>query len=149
MGHGRQAPPLRSPALHHSSWAPRWFRSPTQNSLGFVSWVSSQIGIHVQENPRTNCLEKYLIELLPMLMCVLICFSHVWLFVTLRPIAFQVALSMDFPSKNTGLGCHSPGDGPNPGIEPMYPATPVLQMDSWLLSHQGSLISPIVLILRI
>ena len=30
----------------------------------------------------------------------------------------------DFPGKNTGVGCHSPspGDLPDPGIEPMSPA---------------------------
>ena len=30
----------------------------------------------------------------------------------------------DFPSKNTGVGCHflAPGDLPNPGIEPTSPS---------------------------
>ena len=52
-----------------------------------------------------------------------------------------------FPSKNTGVGCHSllqgifptPGSKlPNPGIEPMSPVSPALQADSLLLSHLGS-----------
>ena len=33
-------------------------------------------------------------------------FSHVQLFVTLRIVACQAPLSMDFPGKNTGVGCH-------------------------------------------
>ena len=32
----------------------------------------------------------------------------------------------------------SSGDLPNPGIEPAFPVAPALQVDSLLLSHQGS-----------
>ena len=38
----------------------------------------------------------------------------------------------------SGLPCPPPGDLPDPGIEPASPASPELQMDSLLLSHQGS-----------
>ena len=149
MGHEMQAPPLRSPAVHYKQLSPKMIQKPHSEFswLYIMCFTSDQC--HVQENPRNDCLEKYLIELPPMLMCVLICFSHVWLFVTLRTIALQALLSMDFPGKNTDLGCPPPGDVLNPGIEPMYPAAPALQVDSWLLSHQGSPISPIVLILKI
>ena len=34
-------------------------------------------------------------------------FSHVWFFATLWTIAHQVPPSWDFPSKNTGVGCHA------------------------------------------
>ena len=61
-----------------------------------------------------------------MLMCVLICFGRLWLFVTLKTIALQAPLSMDFLGQNTGLGYPPPGDVLNPGIEPVYPAAPVL-----------------------
>ena len=49
----------------------------------------------------------------------------------------QALLSMEFPRQEywSGLPFLSPGDLPNPGIEP---ASPVLQEDSLLLSHQGS-----------
>ena len=40
-------------------------------------------------------------------MCVLSHFSLVWLFVTLWTIACQAPLSMGFPGKNTGVGCHA------------------------------------------
>ena len=42
----------------------------------------------------------------------------------------------DFPGKNTEVGCHfhSPGDLPNPGIEPRSPA---LQVDSLPAEPQG------------
>ena len=36
------------------------------------------------------------------------------------------------------MRCPPPGHLPNPGIEPMSPATPALQEDSLSLSHQGS-----------
>ena len=37
------------------------------------------------------------------------------------------------------VACPSPGDLPNPGIEPASPATPALQAGSLPLSHRGSL----------
>ena len=55
------------------------------------------------------------------------------------PIFFS-SLSMGFPRQEywnglLGLPFPSPGDLPNPGIEP---ASPALQADSLPLSHQGS-----------
>ena len=39
-------------------------------------------------------------------MCMLSCFSHVWLFVTLWTMAHQVGFCLwDSPGKNTGMGC--------------------------------------------
>ena len=60
------------------------------------------------------------------------------LFVTLRTVACQAALSMGFSRQEywSGLPCPSLGDLPNPGIEPVALA---LQADSLPLSHQGSL----------
>ena len=39
----------------------------------------------------------------------------------------------------SGLPFPSPGDLPDPGIEPMPYTSPTLQVDFLLLSHQGSL----------
>ena len=52
-------------------------------------------------------------------MCVLSCFSHVQLFVTLWTVARQAPLSMGFSRQEywTGLPHPSPGDLPNPGIK--------------------------------
>jgi len=36
------------------------------------------------------------------------------------------------------LPCHPPGDLPDPGIKPMFPVSPALQVDSLLLSHLGN-----------
>ena len=50
--------------------------------------------------------------------------------VTPWPTARQAPLSMNFPSKNTGVGCHAfppPGNLPDPGIKTR---SPVLQADS-------------------
>ena len=65
---------------------------------------------------------------------------HVWLFVTVWTVACQDPLSVEFPRQEywSGLPFPSPGDLPNPGIEPESPTSPALQVDSLLLSHQGS-----------
>ena len=52
----------------------------------------------------------------------------------------QAHLSMDFFSQKeywSGLPVSPPGDLSDPGIKPMFPASPVLQADSFPLSHQG------------
>ena len=59
-------------------------------------------------------------------------------------ITCQAPLFMRFPRQECwgGLPCPSPGDlldpGIKPGIKPTSPASPVLQADSFPLSHQGS-----------
>ena len=51
--------------------------------------------------------------------CKLSSFTHARLFVTQWIVAYQAPLSMEFSSKNTGVGCYSPpGDPPDPGMEP-------------------------------
>ena len=67
----------------------------------------------------------------------LTCFSNVWLCVILRTAVCQAPLSMEFSRQEywSGLRFPYPGDLPNPGIKPRFPA---LQADSLQLSHQGS-----------
>ena len=59
---------------------------------------------------------------------VLSCFSCVQLFVTLWIVAHQAPLSMGLsrPEYWSGLPCPSPGDLPNPGIEPASLLSPAL-----------------------
>ena len=59
------------------------------------------------------------------------------LFATPWTVAYQASLSMGFSRQEyqSGLPFPSPGDLPDPGIEPMSPA---LQVDSLPPSHQGS-----------
>ena len=61
--------------------------------------------------------------------CVLSRFSRVQLFATLQTVAHQAPLSVGFSRQEywSGLPFPSPGDPPNPGIEPKSPA---LQADS-------------------
>ena len=56
-------------------------------------------------------------------------FSHVWLFVTPWTVACKASLSMRFPRQEnwSGFPFPSPGDLPNPGMEP---GSPTLQADS-------------------
>ena len=67
--------------------------------------------------------------------------SHVQLFVTLWTVACQASLFMRFSGQEywSGLPFPPPGDLPDPGIKPVFPALPTLQADSLLLSHWGSL----------
>ena len=52
----------------------------------------------------------------------------------------QAPLSMGFSRQAcwSGLPCPSPGDLCGPGMEPKPPVALALQVDSLLLSHQGS-----------
>ena len=63
--------------------------------------------------------------------------SRVQLFATLWTVARQALLSMEFSRQEyrSGLPFPSPGDLPNPGIEPWSPA---LQADSLPSEPQGS-----------
>ena len=56
--------------------------------------------------------------------------SQVQLFMTPWTVACQVPLSMGFPRQEYWLSFPSPGDLPNPGIEPTSPVSPALQTDS-------------------
>ena len=64
-------------------------------------------------------------------------FSHVQLFATPWTVAHQAPLSMGFSRQEywSESPCPPPGDLPNPGIKPTFPA---LQVSSLLLNHQGS-----------
>ena len=55
--------------------------------------------------------------------CVLSCFSCVWLFTTLWTVACQTSLSVGFSRQEywTGWPCPPPGDLPDPGMEPTSP----------------------------
>ena len=56
---------------------------------------------------------------------------------TIWTVAHQTPLSTGFSRKEywSGLPCPSPGNLPDPGIEPR---SPIVQADSLLLSHRGS-----------
>ena len=73
-------------------------------------------------------------------LCLLSYFSHVGLFVTSGTVAHQAPWSVDFSRQAywTGMPCPPSRDLPHPGIEPLSPVSPALQVDSLLLSHQGS-----------
>ena len=66
-------------------------------------------------------------------LCVLSCFSRVQLFATLWTLARQAPLSMGCSRQEywIGLPRPPPGDLPVAGIEPLSPAAPVLQLDSF------------------
>ena len=63
--------------------------------------------------------------------------GHVRLFVTPWTVARQASLSVGFSRQGywSGLPFPSPGDLPDPGVEP---GSPALQAEALPLSHQGS-----------
>ena len=68
--------------------------------------------------------------------CVCVCVfsrSVVSIFATLWTVAHQAPLSLRFPRQEywSGLPFPSPGDLPDPGIEPAFPVSPALQADSF------------------
>ena len=72
--------------------------------------------------------------------CVLSCFSHVWLCATLWTVAFQAPLSVGFSRQEywSGLPCPPPGDLPNPGTETMSLMSAALAgTSSWPLVPPG------------
>ena len=77
-----------------------------------------------------------------MLLYVLSCFSRVQLLVTPWTVARQAPLSMGFSRQEywSELPFPSPGDLPNPGIEPMFLTSPALA--GQFFYHQCHLRSP-------
>ena len=77
-----------------------------------------------------------------MLLLLLSRFSHVRLCATPETAAHQAPLSMGFSRQEywTGLLCPSPGDLPNPGIEPIFQR--LLLAGSLLLEPPGTRYSP-------
>ena len=75
--------------------------------------------------------------------CIYVCvLSCVWCFVTPWTVACQAPLSMEFSRQEywSGLPSPTPGDLPDPGMEPESPASPPLAgwLDSFPLCHLGS-----------
>ena len=66
-------------------------------------------------------------------------FSSVQLFVTPWTVARQAPLSMGFSRQEywSGLPFLPPGDFPDPGIEPMSPVSPALQVNSLTAEPPG------------
>ena len=72
--------------------------------------------------------------------CVCSVFQSCQPFVTLGAIVHQAPQSMQFSRQEywSGLPCLPPGDLSDPGIKPTSPASPEMQANSLLLSHQES-----------
>ena len=83
--------------------------------------------------------------------CVLSCFSRVLFCMTLWTVVSQAPLSMGFSRKEYwgGLPCPSPGDLPDPGIEPTSLMSPVLAGEFFTTSATGyALLTVTVLLWR-
>ena len=66
--------------------------------------------------------------------------SHVQFFCDPMGCGYQAVLTMEFPRQEywSELPFPSPGELPDSGIEPTYPAPPAFQANSLPLSHHGN-----------
>ena len=96
----------------------------------FTSWAT-------REAQRLSIIIMVIFKYQLLYACVL---GHVLFFGTLWTIAHQASLSIGFSRQEywNVLPCPSPGDLPDPGIQPASPAAPASQADSLPLSHQGN-----------
>ena len=109
----------------------------SKNVMDFFPLEDSKI--HFHSMPLKHAPE-------PRVVCMLGCFRHVQLFLTLWTVARQAPRSMGFSRQEyqNGLPCPPPThrvgwlDLPNPGIKPTAPVAPAWQATSLPLSHQGS-----------
>ena len=71
--------------------------------------------------------------------CMLICFSRVQLVATPWTVAHQAPLSMGLSKQEywSGLPCSSPGDLPDPGVEPPSPESPALAGEFFTTKPSG------------
>ena len=85
--------------------------------------LESEIPNKIHKNVEKVALERALVY------CEVKSLSHVRLFATPWPVAYQASCSMGFSRQEywSGLPFPSPGDLPDPGIEPVSPA---LQADT-------------------
>ena len=100
---------------------------PGNHSSRLLATLSHQ-GTLVFTDDSSSSFFYFLRKYLYICVCVLSCFSHIRLFATLRTGACQAPLSMGFSRQEywIGLSCPTPGDLPDPGIEPMSLTSPTL-----------------------
>ena len=99
-------------------------------------WIVIKSDVYLQQ-PKLGFHSMWVIDFKEPCVPVFSCFICVQLFATSQTVVRQAPLSMWFSWQEpwSGLPCPSPGHLPNPGIEP---ASPALQVDSFLMSLQGS-----------
>ena len=93
-----------------------------------VFGTRSRLPTSGEKNKPQPCLSSTISVTFSLCVCVLSCFSHVWLFVTLWTIALQTPLSMGFSWQEywSGLSCPPPEDFPDPRAETMFLMSPAL-----------------------
>ena len=113
------------------SQMPEWYNVVSNHTSAFTIKVGWNVFFNVLWNFMGGILSLFHYA------CVLSHFSHVQLFATLWTVACQAPLPMGFSRQQywSGLPCPSPGDPPDPGIEPVSPVAPALQADSLPLRH--------------
>ena len=106
-------------------YTPRWQRRcrATDSELWACCFLShSPLNFPSQPHPSEIIKSK------ESCVCMLSCFSRVWLFATPRTVARQAPLSMGFSRQEhwNGLPCPPPGHLTNPGIKPASLRSPAL-----------------------
>ena len=136
---GRMEWKLRAQALESDS--PRselqnghWLNCDMGHFAHDTNWMKLE-DILLNENKSVTDKQCVILLLRHSCTCVLSCFSHVQLFVTLWTTACQVPLSMGFSRQEnwSGLLCPPPGESSRP--RDWIPVSYVFCIDRWLLYH--------------
>ena len=134
---GRQSKPVKGQGQHINIWHSQDALA-TQHNLNWISYISFHFILvfkslkskwHSKEGKNAG-------SGLQMVVIIETSFSRVYLSVTLWTVAHQALLLMGFPRQKywNRLPFTSPGDLPDPGIEPR---SPTLQADSLLSEPPG------------
>ena len=114
-------------------WSFSFSLSPSNEYSGLISFRIDWLDVLPVQEILKSLLQQHrskasILWRSALLLSVLSCFSRVQLFATLWTIAHQASLSVGFSRLGywSGLPFPSPGDLPNPGIEPMSPVAPAL-----------------------
>ena len=123
------------------------WRQPLVCSLSLTKWL---LKVKLCSKPSRPCYltQRKMCKSLNSL-CMLSCFNWVQPFVALGTVACQASLSIGFSRQEnwSAFQCPLPGDLPYPGIKPTSLAVPALQADSLPLSHWGSPLNSLLLLL--
>ena len=93
--------------------------------------------LHVEKSNNSQSVKNKNIIQIPLVLMLLL--SHAWLFASPWTVAHQAPLSMEFSRQEycSRVPFPSPGDLPDPGLEPLSPASPALAVRFFTTQSPG------------
>ena len=140
---------LHTNQLLPREWDHHWPHQVGSNQVESILWSCLLLPgrtwkIYVNKIMTLFVKKKYTISLFFLFQVHACChFSHIWLFVTPWTVAHQAPLSIDFPDKNTGVGCHALLQGifSNQGLNPrllMLSSEGMSRQEAYWVSRGGN-----------